>query len=592
MLGGSHQTFACSIVGGTVQLNLPSACALSVQEGAAGGSVAGGVYTAPSASGVYHLVASSVANPGVTATATITVVSQMGKPDWTRIETMPAWDYPANSAGRSSCGTNEGTVYNVGPSRGLKRLRDVDWVNLMPCDQVLVDYSSTPYTDRVFIASRGEFGKSIVLRGLRGPNGERPIISGQDAVTPTDGRVSPFNGDVGMITVANYNTGFIPNMPYGYRPGHLVISGFEFEHVIGPARTPTPIKTYSYTDAKGNYVPWSGFVADIYVLGADDLEISDNYFHDSSTGIFVNSLFDAVKQSSRLFVLNNTFRNLANGDPGVHPMYTEAAGEVVRGNLFYQPQPFSTGVLVKDRSVCTVFDDNYLESGNLALDFRDPQSNAPYESTLLDAFGERCASNLFVTNNVLVAKPGLWGASFLEQGDGHTAGAVNNPQAYRRDGDFYAVNNVFISAWTDYNPYSGRSVPIWTDYNNAYVTTAFHAINNLFYVAAKTSGAKPAPLTACYWGGKMDYAGANWTNLAFDGAPYAKAVDGNGAVGAPCDGSGMAGLVVSTSDPGFVDFANGNYHLLASSPYFQLNAPLPAALAKRGLGVRKPLMVP
>jgi WD40 repeat protein len=48
----------------------------SVQEGAAGGSIsAGGLYTAPTAAGTFHLVATSNANPKLSATAPVAVVS-------------------------------------------------------------------------------------------------------------------------------------------------------------------------------------------------------------------------------------------------------------------------------------------------------------------------------------------------------------------------------------------------------------------------------------------------------------------------------------------------------------------------------------
>jgi hypothetical protein len=48
----------------------------SIQEGAAGGTIsASGVYTAPSVTGVYHIVATSNADPSFTATATVTVIS-------------------------------------------------------------------------------------------------------------------------------------------------------------------------------------------------------------------------------------------------------------------------------------------------------------------------------------------------------------------------------------------------------------------------------------------------------------------------------------------------------------------------------------
>ncbi len=45
----------------------------SVREGAAGGTVAGGVYTAPAGAGTFHVVATSVADPAASGAATVTV---------------------------------------------------------------------------------------------------------------------------------------------------------------------------------------------------------------------------------------------------------------------------------------------------------------------------------------------------------------------------------------------------------------------------------------------------------------------------------------------------------------------------------------
>jgi len=62
----------------TVTNAASSAVDWSVQEGAAGGTVdASGKYTAPSAPGTYHLVATSQAVPAASATATITVATQV-----------------------------------------------------------------------------------------------------------------------------------------------------------------------------------------------------------------------------------------------------------------------------------------------------------------------------------------------------------------------------------------------------------------------------------------------------------------------------------------------------------------------------------
>ena len=68
---GGNQTFAATVVGPA-----NTAVTWSVQEGAFGGTVtSGGVYTAPSAHGTFHVVATSAYDPTRTATATVTVAS-------------------------------------------------------------------------------------------------------------------------------------------------------------------------------------------------------------------------------------------------------------------------------------------------------------------------------------------------------------------------------------------------------------------------------------------------------------------------------------------------------------------------------------
>lgn len=68
--GGTRQ-FTATVTGTT-----DSRVTWSVQEGAAGGTVtAGGLYTAPATAGTYHLSATSVASPGVAASAVVSVTA-------------------------------------------------------------------------------------------------------------------------------------------------------------------------------------------------------------------------------------------------------------------------------------------------------------------------------------------------------------------------------------------------------------------------------------------------------------------------------------------------------------------------------------
>jgi hypothetical protein len=66
---GASLSFSAAVTGTAM-----SGVTWSVQEGAAGGSItAAGLYTAPSTSGTYHVVARSVADPSISAAATVSV---------------------------------------------------------------------------------------------------------------------------------------------------------------------------------------------------------------------------------------------------------------------------------------------------------------------------------------------------------------------------------------------------------------------------------------------------------------------------------------------------------------------------------------
>jgi O-glycosyl hydrolase len=68
VLQGASLALTCAVTGAA-----DTSCNWSVQEGAAGGAVVAGLYTAPSTAGTFHVVARSNADPTSSATATLTV---------------------------------------------------------------------------------------------------------------------------------------------------------------------------------------------------------------------------------------------------------------------------------------------------------------------------------------------------------------------------------------------------------------------------------------------------------------------------------------------------------------------------------------
>jgi len=75
----------------------------------------------------------------------------------------------------------EAATYAVGPGQPYATPSAVPWESLQPGDVVQIQWRSTPYTDKWVICRQGTAAAPIVVRGVVGPNGERPIIEGSGA---------------------------------------------------------------------------------------------------------------------------------------------------------------------------------------------------------------------------------------------------------------------------------------------------------------------------------------------------------------------------------------------------------------------------
>ena len=66
------------------------------------------------------------------------------------------------------------TNYDVGPGLALEAIADVPWESLGPGDLVRIHYRPEPYREKWVIGRSGTAQAPIVVRGVLGPNGERP----------------------------------------------------------------------------------------------------------------------------------------------------------------------------------------------------------------------------------------------------------------------------------------------------------------------------------------------------------------------------------------------------------------------------------
>src|SRR5690606_6988123 len=93
-----------------------------------------------------------------------------------RLIACAAWAALAPAAGAA--------VYDVGPAQPLAAIGEVPWHLLEPGDEVRIHWRAEPYREKWVIGRSGTAQAPIVVRGIPGPNGERPVIRGDGATTP------------------------------------------------------------------------------------------------------------------------------------------------------------------------------------------------------------------------------------------------------------------------------------------------------------------------------------------------------------------------------------------------------------------------
>ena len=128
---GAVQTFAASVPGG-------GSAIWSVQEGAAGGSItSAGIYTAPSTTGTYHVVATNSTNSTQTATATIKVVAA------TSYSVLYSFPYAFESASLiqgtdgNFYGTNEMIAYKINSAGNFTQLAQLSSSSNVPISPLI-----------------------------------------------------------------------------------------------------------------------------------------------------------------------------------------------------------------------------------------------------------------------------------------------------------------------------------------------------------------------------------------------------------------------------------------------------------------------
>jgi len=287
-------------------------------------------------------------------------------------------------------GEARATVYEVGPGHPLAAIGDVPWASLGPGDEVRIHWRPEPYREKWVIARAGTAAAPIVVRGIRGPGGERPVVSGDGATTPDP--LDFTNDQRGVIKIGT------SNVPPDVLPSHIEIEGLD-------VRSAHP--SYSFTDDHGAARTYANNAAAIYVERAEHLVIRDCVLSDSGNGLFIGA-FDGDTRD--IWIEGNWIRGNGNvGSAFEHNAYTAAIGIVYQANRFGPLRAGAGGNNLKDRSAGLVVRYNWIEGGNRQLDLVDAE-----DSDVL--VNDPSYGQTFVYGNLLIEPDGAGNSQIVHYG--------------------------------------------------------------------------------------------------------------------------------------------------------------------------------
>ncbi|WP_114903715.1 T9SS type A sorting domain-containing protein [Kordia sp. SMS9] len=409
------------------------------------------------------------------------------------------------------------TDYHVGPGQPLANIAEVPWDALQAGDKVYIHWKSTPYYEKWVINAQGTAQNRIEIIGVNGPSGQKPIIDGNGAVTPTN--LNYWNEVRGLIKIGG------SSIPADGLPSYITIENLELKSAR-PA--------YNFTTDNGQTDTYASNAASIYIEKGAHITIRNCNIHDSGNGIFIGA---NNGQSNNILIANNyIYDNGIVGSFFEHNTYTEALGITYEYNRFGPLRAGATGNNLKDRSAGLVVRYNWIESGNRQLDL--------VESGTSELYSDPSYSSTYVYGNILIEPDGAGNSQIL-----HYGGDSGTTSRYRK-GNLYFYNNTVISTRNSNTTLARLSTQDET----------IHAFNNVIYTS--NNGSSMAMTNA---NGTLNlnhnWIKTNWVNSHSGSVPGTVNDQGNNLAG---------------SDPLFVDFANQDFNLLDTSPLIDTGSAIPA----------------
>jgi hypothetical protein len=422
-------------------------------------------------------------------------------------------------------------VYEIGPGKPYATLGAAPWTGLGPGDTVNIYWQPTAYHEKLLLACRGTATQPITIQGVPGPQGQLPVIDGQDATTSPQflWHWAPLQ-DQGLITISTSDQ---PGHGWGFKPGYITLANLELRNAA---------QEYTYTDGTGALRTYSVDACALWVGGTEHLHVIGCTITASGNGLFVVSSGSEETQSRDILVEYCSI--YGNGNVGIareHNIYTEAIGVVFQFNYLGRPRSGSLGNNLKDRSAGTVVRYNWIEGGQHLLDLVEAQDGYPVESL------DPSYRQTFVYGNVLI--DGAADAMSLV----HYGGDNGTVSTYRK-GMLYFYNNTVViqcDRTGAVSRYRTNLLDVSTNDESADVR------NNVLFSQPLTPGSIPSDCALVTEAGNItvdtNWISQTWMPAALTYVPFA----------------GTINIVNRTSnpanDPGFADLVHYDLHLKDTS---------------------------
>jgi hypothetical protein len=398
--------------------------------------------------------------------------------------------------------TAQAADYHIGTGQSHQDIADVDWTDLQAGDNVYIHWRSTPYREKWVINVQGTAQDPISIIGVNGPNGEQPVIDGENAVTVAG--LNFWNEQRGVIKIGG------SNIPSDGLPQHIIIENLDI-------RSGHP--DYQFSNDQGQTEQYSNNAAAIYVEKAAHLTIRNCSLSNSGNGLFIGAFNGQTEDI--LIEKNHIYGNGVIGRIYEHNTYTAAIDITYQFNRFGPLKAGAGGNNLKDRSAGLVVAYNWIEGGNRQLDLVDAEDSAVLVN-------HPSYNETHVYGNVLIEPDGDGNSQMI-----HYGGDSGTTSDYRK-GTLYLYNNTFISER------SGNTTLVRLSTNDE---TA-EVFNNIYYGTANGQS-----LALIDGNGTINYQ-HNWLKSNYSDCHCS-----------PAGTINDLGNQLTGTEPDFVDFNTQNFHL-------------------------------